>query len=303
MNMQRGFSLIELMLALTVSMLLVAGLLQGYLGTKRVYRAQEATARLMENGRVATELLARSVRLGGYWECTGEDTGSLKNHLGSNQRGLHGTDGTSGAPDALRIFRAVDTTAITVQANVTLPAAITVLADHGLQAGDLVVVNDCNKGDVFDLDSVTSTTLTPGCSTCSDAYLTNASVLKVRDTEYYIATGAGGQSALFQRVDGTAQEMVEGVEDMQVFYGEDMDGDGVINRYVTPAVIDALCGGDPDCWRRVVNVRISLLLRTLDDNVALTPQSYTYNGTAVTATDKRLRRVFTTIVSLRNHRV
>ena len=302
-HIQLGFSLVEMMIAMAISLLLIAGLLHAYLGTKEVYRAQEAAARLMENGSVAMELLSRSVRRGGYWDCSGWETSSLKNHLGTNQRGLHGINGASGAPDSLRTLQAVDNTAIAVQANVTLPAAITVAIDHGLQAGSLLVLNDCIKGDVFQLQTVTSTTLTPSCSSCTESYTTNASLHTVNDALFYITTGAGGQPALFQNVNGAVQELVEGVEDMQIFYGEDMDGDGVVNRYVTPAVINGLCGGNPDCWLRVVNVRISLLLQTLDDDVTQQPQAYTFNGETVTPTDNRLRRVFTATVSLRNHRV
>ena len=302
-RLQRGIGVVDLMVAMAVSLLLLVGLLQAYLGTKQVYRVEESTARLMENGSVAIALLSRSVRRGGYWECSGWDTNNLKNHLGTNQRGLHGTNGASSAPDTLRTLRSVDDTALDVQAAVTLPAAITVPSGHGLQAGSLVVINDCLKGDIFDLDSVTATTLTPDCGTCTESYTTIASLHSVEEAQYYLATGAGGQSSLFQNVNGAVAEIVEGVQDMQIFYGEDTDGDGVVNRYVIPAVIDGLCGGNPDCWRRVVSVRISLLLRSLDDNITQVPQAYTYNGTDVTPTDNRLRRVFTTIVSLRNHRV
>jgi type IV pilus assembly protein PilW len=155
-RLQRGIGVVDLMVAMAVSLLLLVGLLQAYLGTKQVYRVEESTARLMENGSVAIALLSRSVRRGGYWECSGWDTNNLKNHLGTNQRGLHGTNGTSNAPDTLRTLRSVDGTALDVQAAVTLPATITVPSGHGLQAGSLVVINDCLKGDIFDLDSVTA---------------------------------------------------------------------------------------------------------------------------------------------------
>jgi type IV pilus assembly protein PilW len=103
---------------------------------------------------------------------------------------------------------------------------------------------------------------------------------------------------------GAAEELLEGVEDMQVFYGEDTDSDGVANRYVTADVINAPCasGANPSCWLRATSVRISLLVRTLDTNVTVAPQTYYFSGAAVTASDGRLRRVFTTVVSLRNHR-
>ncbi|HMR72841.1 MAG TPA: PilW family protein, partial [Candidatus Saccharibacteria bacterium] len=50
----------------------------------------------------------------------------------------------------------------------------------------------------------------------------------------------------------------------------------------------------------VFSVRISLVLRTADDNLVEAPQPYTINGVTTTPTDRRLRRVFTTTIALRN---
>ena len=48
--------------------------------------------------------------------------------------------------------------------------------------------------------------------------------------------------------------------------------------------------------------RISLLLRTIENNVATTEVNYFYDGSDTTPTsgDKRLRRVFTTTINVRN---
>jgi type IV pilus assembly protein PilW len=92
------------------------------------------------------------------------------------------------------------------------------------------------------------------------------------------------------------------VENMQILYGEDTDadseganGDGTANRYVAIDTADL----DVD---KVVSVRLSLLARSLNNNLTTTPSPYTFNGTAVTpgATDKYLRKVFTTTITLRN---
>lgn len=53
-------------------------------------------------------------------------------------------------------------------------------------------------------------------------------------------------------------------------------------------------------WDNIFSVRISLLLRTAENNLIETPQSYTINGVTTTPTDRRLRRVFTTTIALRN---
>jgi type IV pilus assembly protein PilW len=315
---QSGFTLVELLVALTISIVLIAGTLQVYVTNSQSYRSQQAAAQMMENGRTAIELLARSVRLGGYWKCVGWQTANLSNHLPSNQRGLFGTDGASGAPDSIQVLHALDETAVTVAANVTLteldtepdiptvtPMPITVSDGSGFTGNELIVINDCAKGDIFQLTAVNENVLSHNCSSCVESYGTNSEVLEVEDSLYFIATNDKSQPSLYRSVNGgAAEELLEGVEDMQVFYGEDTDSDGVANRYVTADVINAPCasGANPSCWLRATSVRISLLVRTLDTNVTVAPQTYYFSGAAVTASDGRLRRVFTTVVSLRNHR-
>ena len=79
------------------------------------------------------------------------------------------------------------------------------------------------------------------------------------------------------------EELVEGVENMQLLYGVDTDNDSVVNKYVTSA-------GVTD-FSDVVNVRITLTIRTIEDNIA---RELTAQG------DKRLRRNFTTSIAIRN---
>lgn len=254
--------------------------------------------------------------MAGYWKCIGWQTANLSNHLPYQQRGMYSVNGDSGAPDTLRMLQALDETEVMVQAEVTLseldtmmiPETVTanpisVSNGSAYAAGDIIVINDCAKGDVFAISEVDGNTLNHDCTVCVETYGAGSSVLQVQDTEYLIANNANSEPALFRVVNGGAQEeLLPGVEDMQVFFGEDTDSDGVANRYVTGDVIDAPCvdGSNPGCWLRVTAVRVSLLFRSMEDNVVLEPQTYAYNGSTVTATDRRLRRVFTFVVALRN---
>lgn len=305
------------MVALVLSVVVIAGVLQVYMNSSQNYRAQEAAAQMMENGRTAVELLSRDVRLANYWKCIGWDVENLSNDLPSDQRGLFGTDGADGAPDALRTLHALDETAVAVMAEVrptevdtsTIPETVTqnpipVSDGSNFAANDVIVINDCAKGDVFQITGVNANSLSHGCMACAETYGTDAWVLLVEDTQFFIADNDRGEPALHRIVNGAAaEELIEGIESMQLFFGEDTDSDGFANRYVTADVIDAPCadGTNPGCWNRVTSVRISLLLRTLDEDVTLGPQTYNYNGTTATATDGRLRRVFTTVVAMRNH--
>ena len=87
---------------------------------------------------------------------------------------------------------------------------------------------------------------------------------------------------------------------MQVWFGEDTDadsegagGDGTANRYAPPDTSDL----DMD---RVVSVRISLLARSLNNNLTTELSPYYFVDQKIVPTDKRLRKVFTTTITLRN---
>ena len=94
---------------------------------------------------------------------------------------------------------------------------------------------------------------------------------------------------------------MEGIENIQVLFGEDTDaddegtnGDGTANRYVP-------FGASGLKMNRVVSVRIFLLARSLNDNLTTEPSPYYFvESDAITPTDKRLRKVFTTTITLRN---
>ena len=85
---------------------------------------------------------------------------------------------------------------------------------------------------------------------------------------------------------------VRNVEDMQILYGEDLDADGLANRYVTATE-------GPD-WANVVVARVSLLIRSTDFATARSEEYQNLIGNTVAAQDKRLRRTFVTTIALRN---
>jgi len=88
------------------------------------------------------------------------------------------------------------------------------------------------------------------------------------------------------------QEIVEGVQAIAPLYGEDTDGDGVPNRYVTADGVGV--------WTNVVAVRAQLLMQTVQDGMATSPQPYTFNGTTVVPADRRVRTVMNATISVRN---
>lgn len=62
----RGFSLVEVLIALTLGLVLLAVLISIFLSVKRSYTVQDSLAHMQENARVALRLIAHDVRMAGY---------------------------------------------------------------------------------------------------------------------------------------------------------------------------------------------------------------------------------------------
>jgi type IV pilus assembly protein PilW len=67
---QRGFTLIELMVALLLGLLVVAAAGSIFMSNRRVYGASEAVNRIQENQRAAFEMIARDIREAGMNPCS-----------------------------------------------------------------------------------------------------------------------------------------------------------------------------------------------------------------------------------------
>jgi len=64
-----GLSLIELMIAMTIGLLLVIGIIQIFSASRATYQMQDGVARIQENGRFITQFLQKQLRMGGYMGC------------------------------------------------------------------------------------------------------------------------------------------------------------------------------------------------------------------------------------------
>lgn len=100
---QLGLTVVELLVALVLSLLLLTGIIQVFLASKQTYATNEAMSVLQENGRFALEFIARSVRMGGYLEPTALSLGSPLAVQGSGCTGLCTETGNGNASDQLAI--------------------------------------------------------------------------------------------------------------------------------------------------------------------------------------------------------
>lgn len=63
---QKGFGLVEILVAMAIGFLLMAGIIQIFTGSRQTYRVQENLSHLQENGRFALIQLGNVLRMTGY---------------------------------------------------------------------------------------------------------------------------------------------------------------------------------------------------------------------------------------------
>lgn len=75
-----GFTMVEIMVAMVIGLILMAGTIQVFIGNKQTYRTTEASSRLQENARFAMAKLTQDIRMAGFTGCA-TDSNDLTNTL------------------------------------------------------------------------------------------------------------------------------------------------------------------------------------------------------------------------------
>lgn len=330
---QSGFTLVEIMIALVIGLFLTAGMLQMYVANKHSFRFSDSLSRIQENGRYALAFIARDMRMADFWGCS-RGEGLFPNGLNAgctlpdatSTNAILGTDGVAGvpdAPDSINLRGAVGT-GLVVDATTgnDLYVEGTVKATKKvLKTGDIALVSDCQGGDLFQVTKVKGGSPTllenatggaaPGnkLGILFNAYANEnakeASVHAWRDVRFFVQDGSNGENALFIQENactgGAVREVVEGVENMQISYGEDEDGDGTADRYVRATNLTTAMD-----WDRVISVRVSLLLASpatesfVDEAQQIRFDDYDGSADTFAAPDNRLYQVVTATFAVRN---
>lgn len=183
---------------------------------------------------------------------------------------------------------------------------------HGIAAGTLVVIGDCRQADAFLTVATADKVLNRGqangkvppgntdaSADWSKSWGVNAQLMAGFSQVYFVGIGAGGGPALFTASyqDGTDaisySEIAEGIENMQILYGADTSGDGVLDSYQTAENVS---------HAQVVSVKVGIVARS-EDEPRKTANSRALDVLGIdvnTPADRHLRYVFTSTVKIRN---
>ncbi len=214
-----GVTLVELMIALTIGLFVVAGVGQIFLSTRAAYNNQERNANIQENGRFAMVFLQRSLRKAGF----------------PKSAGLNAFTDTPG--------------------NVLCPMAVS-SADCTNTSGG-TCNNGTSLGDPNGSDRVA--VCYQGASDCLGQAVASGVIV---DTFFVNNDAATGVNRLMCRGSGNAQAqpLVDGIESLQIQYGQDTDDDGYASLYVR--------ANEVSDWDKVVAVRVGILASTRSNDTA-----------------------------------
>ncbi len=295
---QRGYTLIELMISLLLGLMMISGFGSLFVQTQKSSAIQRSLSYMMEDGRYILEVFGRELRR----------TGSLRNKMT-----------VSGRADA--VFAA---DANVLGSTMSFAAGDYIRGEYnaaGFGAAEDQPYNINRFALRYQLNNNTELAQSDPNSTnsaCERSILLTAGEDPAVQTHvvtlyFFVALDSTNVPTLYclaRRQNFTAgttrtslaEPLISNVQKLAITYGIDTDAvpDGAANYYVGETAINSFTSAQ---WQQVVAVKLSVVLRSEDDNLATSSVSYTVDGATgspFTAADKRLYRVPSTTIAFRN---
>lgn len=302
---QRGLSLVELLISITLGLVLLAGITQIFVSSKQGYRVQQSNSELQENGRYAMEYIGQAIRHADFWGGVEASTllvrGTVDGPAGATtctsgwlttvSQGIYGYDGATAPPiDCIATGDYQPNTDVLVSryadpSQLWTDAEVAARAGYGAGGGDknndlFVRVLAGQFGIVYNLNGSGSNNwdavggdngALKAAGIDDEGYFNHryrTSLLYIRKCSVTVSgqcpTSSDGIPTLVAaevEANGTSnsrlteQPMVENVEQMQILYGVDQDGNLSVDRYYTATDMPA------SAWQQVIMARVGILVR------------------------------------------
>lgn len=312
---QKGFSLLEIFISLTIGLVLFAGVLTVFVGMRTTTSQTSSLGELQENGRFAISVLSDDLLREGFW-------GDLPNQL------------TTGYLTAIPVIGGADCVGQGLN-NASFPQAVgyfrSLWGVTAASASPIGCINDARVGsDVIQIKRVLSTPIVG--NTNATLYYLNANsatgaifsgvgagvppvvnnglVWEYQHHVYYIRDEVQGNLSVPVLMQGvlsanngmTFSPLIDGIERIHFSYGVDADDDGDVDAFISSANMTEAF------WNKnnsnILAVKIFVLARdTLPDNNYTNTNTYQLGDSpALVVNDNFRRLLFTTTISLYNAR-
>jgi type IV pilus assembly protein PilW len=322
-----GFSLVELMVSMAIGLMLLATLLVVFANASSARSELERNSRQFENGRYAVELLSDDLRVAGYYGEVNVDALAAPAELpdpcstdpaewaAAMSIHVQGYDGGLGAPACIPPDVKPNTDILVVRRVKTCVAGVagcepTIAGKPYLQA--TLCNTDMNPYVVGPFGTTAFPLMRKDCTT-------PAALREYMVNVYFISANnrAGQNIPTLMRLELTGSTMaqiplVEGIEEMNVEYGIDDDGDGQPDAYTADPTLYTYAGCTVCTavhnWSNVVTAQLHILARSQEPSPGhIDTRSYSLGpdaaGNAITVgpkNDAYRRHVYTAVVRIVN---
>jgi len=306
----RGFSLVELMIAMVISLFLSAGLFSMFSMSSTNVTTTSQFNQLQENGRIALALIERDVSQVGFM---GDITGTNLNEGGNTTIDVAlpvandcvgGGINNATLPGPSAHFRRLwgyesGVSGVGINCLTDVIAGTDVLQIKRLVGPSTIVPNDTARY-YMAANSSEAIFFTGGLATPA---LVNARFWEYQHHIYYIKND-GGIPVLRRRMlsvnngMGNEEQLVEGIENIRILYGFDNDGDKTADSFMPVQNVTRLMW-DNQLFDRIVALRIFILVRATEADASYTNNTeYTLGDKTIAPSGDNFRRkvVSTTIV-------
>ncbi|NMM35974.1 MAG: prepilin-type N-terminal cleavage/methylation domain-containing protein [Glaciimonas sp.] len=313
----KGFSLIELMISLTIGLIITVAVFSAYIGASGASRMAEAQGRMNEDAQAALIILSQQLRMAGNNPDQANRIDDVDPTLANSVRSSRHNPiylptptyaGFAVSPITLSAYRirGCDGTFSNIKTSTNLDnlTCTTGTTDSIAVSYEADIFNTLPaSGKPSDCLGQGLSPITATLPTVVGGATVNADVTYyVADNRFYIDTSSSVPSLYCKGNGGATQPLVENIENMQFLYGA-TNATTMVAGYLSADQVTALSANNGENWKKILTVRICVLVRS-DVPVVSDAASARYikcDGTQENAPpDLRLRRAYSTTVVLRN---
>jgi|GEM_PF-1878087 len=273
-----GVSLLEILISLTLGLMLLAMVLQAYLGTKSVISATVQNTKTQNNIRFLSYFLHRQISMSGYAGCGKLSDLNLKNNTSFDFLDTNIIYGFSSdhlpVHSKLKKYQIAPNTDIIViqKANEGI-AAITdeikagaenfhATENPATQNNHTLLLADCVNGDLFDAINIGGKLVRAHHKIAHQYSVSATTVSRFTQIAYFISTTTSGdkrQIGLYYAVNyGNKEMLADGVNSMKIRYGVVDHRDKPLANYYSAEQVTA-----GNLWNKVTSVMITLTQSTI----------------------------------------
>lgn len=319
LKMEKGFTLLEIMISMSVGLVLFAGVISIFIGMRTTTSETSNYGELQENGRFAISVLTDDLSRQDFWgdysgflssnnlisvpdqpndDCVGDGLNNATFPEGVGQfRTIWGDTITAASLDPMGCFTTTTSKKAVVNSDVLQLKRVVASPGAVISAGNYYLRSSSSDAAIFTAGD-------------ADPIIANSQLWQYQHHVYYIRQTKVGDEFIPVLMQGRLSNLnmdfspiVDGIEIIRFMYGVDTDSDGIVNAYISANnMTRALWDSSNDT--KILAVKIFVLARgNVPDRNYDNTSTYSLGDFDYTVSDNYRRLLFSTTVTLFNNTI